>query len=114
MDAEREEGERRLEETLARLEPEAARLSANAREFESICLGTRGEHHSCERLFTEVSTSADTLGRGLQEAEEDARRSWVVPGIVRDLRRRHGLDEATWSDLAAMVRRLEAQYRGKP
>jgi hypothetical protein len=114
MDVRREQGEQRLEQTLARLEGEVTRLSANTRQFQSICLGTRGDASSCERLFSEISSGANTLDRGLQEAEEDARRAWVVPGLVRDLRQRHGVDEATWSELSATVRRLEATYHGKP
>jgi hypothetical protein len=114
LDVRREQGEQRLEQTLARLQGDVTRLSANARQFQSICLGTHGDASSCERLFREISSSATTLDRGLQEAEEDARRAWVVPGLVRDLRQRHGLDEATWSELSAMVRRLETTYHGKP
>jgi hypothetical protein len=88
------------------------RLSTNAREFESVCLSTRGDPSSCERLFSDISSGVETLGRGLEEAEEDARRSWVSPGAARDLRRRHGLEESTWRDLANTVHRLTAQYRG--
>jgi hypothetical protein len=112
VDIERDAGERRLEQTLARLEVERISLSANAREFESVCLSTRADHSSCERLFNDISSSGEALGRGLEGAEEDARRSWVSPGLVRDLRRRHGLDESTWTDLADRVHRLTTQYRG--
>jgi hypothetical protein len=114
VDIERDAGERRLEQALAKLAAEMTRLSTNAREFESVCLGTRGDPSSCERLFSDMSSGQEALGRGLEEAEEDARRSWVSPGVVRDIRRRHGLEESTWRDLADTVRRLSAQYRGGP
>ncbi len=113
MDVKREQAERRFEQVLARLESEARRLTANARQFESICIGGRGEPASCERGLGEISAIADSLSRGVQEAEEDARRAWVTPGVVRDQRHRHGLDEATLSDFSATVRRLEAQFHGK-
>ncbi len=108
----REQAERRLDETYARLSREMSRLTANATEFESVCLGLRGEPRSCRRLFDEISSGADALGRGLEDAEEDARRSWVPPGVVRDLRRDHGLEEQDWNDLVGTVRRLKAQYQG--
>ncbi len=112
VDIERDAGERRLERTLATLEVEKISLSANTREFESVCLSTRGEPSSCERLFNDISSGGEALGRRLEGAEEDARRSWVSPGFVRDLRGRHGLDESTWTDLANRVHRLTTQYRG--
>jgi len=112
VDIERDAGERRLEQTLAKLAAEMTRLSTNAREFESVCLSSRGDPSSCERLFSDISSSEEALGRGLDKAEEDARRSWVSPGVVRDLRRRYGLEESTWRDLANTVHHLTAQYRG--
>ncbi len=112
VDLAREEGEKRLEQNYARLSREMSRLTENAREFESVCLGLRGEPRSCRRLFDEISSSAQALGQGLDDAEEDARRSWVAPGVVRDLRRKHGLEEPSWSDLASTVRRLITQYQG--
>lgn len=113
MDVKREQAERRFEQALARLGSEASRLSANVRRFESICLGGRGEPASCERGLREISASAESLSRGVQEAEEDARHAWVTPGVVRDQRHRYGLDEATLSDFTATVQRFEAQLQGK-
>ena len=112
VDIERDAGEKRLEQTLARLEVERISLSANAKEFEAVCLSTRGDPRSCERLFNDISSSGDAIGRGLEGAEEDARRSWVSPGLVRDLRLRHRLDESTWRDVAESVHRLTTRYRG--
>ncbi len=110
----REEGERRLEQTLARLKAEMARLAANARTFESICLSTRGERISCEGLFDDISSSDENLGRGLDEAEDKARRAQVLPGVIRDLRHKYGLEDSAWADLTSTVRRLKAEYRGEP
>jgi hypothetical protein len=112
-DVRREQVEQRLEQTLARLQGEMTRLSGNTREFQSICLGTRGEASSCARLFNDIATATDTVDRELQQAEEDARRASVVPGVLRDLRQRHGLEESSWTEMQGTVRRLEAQYHGK-
>jgi hypothetical protein len=90
-----------------------ARLRENARTFESVCLSTRGERTSCAGLCNDISSSAEAIGRGLEEAEDAARRSWVPPGVIRDLRRKHGLEEPTWADIAGTVRRLTNQYQGR-
>lgn len=113
VDAKREQAEKRFEQVLARLGAEASRLNVNARRFESICLGGRGEPSSCEEGLGQISATADSLSRGVQEAEEEARRDWVTPGVIRDLRSRHGLDESNLGDLAASIRRFEALFRGK-
>jgi hypothetical protein len=112
VDTRRDAGQERLEQRLARLQAELTRLSANTREYESACLGMRGDPRSCQRLFDEIASGGEGLERGLQEAEEDARRSWVLPGVVRDLRRKHGLEESACSDVVSAVRRLAAQRRG--
>lgn len=108
----REEGERRLERTLAGLEGEVRRLSSNARTFRNVCVGIQGDPRSCQELLEDLSVAREKVERGLDEAEDDARRSWVSPGVVRDLRQRHGLEEAAWDDLEETVRRLAAEYRG--
>jgi hypothetical protein len=114
VDTAREGGERKLEDALSRLVPEKSRLIANARTFDTACLGTQGEPRSCARLFDTISASAQSLVRDVQAAEEEARRSWVSPGRVRDLRERNGLDDAALDDVTEAVSRLEARYRGKP
>jgi hypothetical protein len=113
VDVKREQAQKPFEQALARLGAEASRLTVNARRFESICLGGRGEPASCEQGLGEISATLDSLSRGVQEAEEEARRDWVAPGVIRDRRSRHGLDESNLGDLAANVRRVEAQFHGK-
>ena len=113
MDVKREQAEKHFDQTLARLGAEARRLNLNADQFESMCVGGRGEPGSCLRLLGQISASADSLGRGVQEAEEEARRAWVTPGVVRDLREKRGLDEGTLRDQATRVERLAARFRGR-
>ena len=57
--------------------------------------------------------SVATSPLGDQEAEEEARHAWVTPGFVRDLRTRHGLDEATIGDLVARVGRMASSFGGQ-
>jgi hypothetical protein len=108
----RDAAEKRLEQTFAGLQTEMNRLSANAREFESVCLSPRGNPGSCQRLFDDIAAGGEALQRGLEEAENDARRSWVSPGVVRDLRSKHGLEESTCSDVLDTVHRLASRRRG--
>jgi hypothetical protein len=112
MDVEREAGEKRLEQSLARLAAVMAQLSENARQFEVVCLGRRGEPRSCARLHEDMASAGESLARGLESAEDEARRASVHPGVVRDLRQKHGLEEDSWKELQDKVRRLTAQYQG--
>ena len=112
LDGEREEGEKRLEQILARLQAEMTRLGENARQFEAVCLNRQGNLASCKRLYDEITSSGDTLARDLEGAEDDARHAWVSPGLVRDLRQRHGLEEDSWRDLSEKVHHLARQYQG--
>jgi hypothetical protein len=50
---------------------------------------------------------AVAAGAGLDDAEDAARTSWLPPGEVREIRKRYGLDEAAWDDIA----RLSREYR---
>jgi hypothetical protein len=113
MDLKREQAEKRFEQALARFGAEATSLDLNARRFEAICLGGRGEPSSCAHGLGEISATLESLSRGVQEAEEEARRDWVAPGVIRDMRSRHGLDESQMGELNANVRRFEARFRGK-
>jgi hypothetical protein len=75
VDVKREQAEKHFDQTLTRLGAEAQRLNLNADQFEVVCVGGRGEPGSCLRLLGEISASAAAVGRGLQEAEDDARRA---------------------------------------
>ena len=113
LDVKREQAEKRFDVALARLEDEARRLTLNADQFESLCVGGRGEPGSCQRLLGQISAGAESLGRRVQEAEEEARQAWVTPGTLRDLRQKRGLDEGTVLDQTGRVERLAARFRGR-
>jgi hypothetical protein len=112
VDLVREAAEKRLEQTFAGLQAEMGRLSANARELESVCQRARGLPGSCRRLFNDIAAGGEALQRGLEEAENDARRAWVSPGVVRDLRRKHGLEESACREVLDTVHRLASGRRG--
>jgi hypothetical protein len=112
LDVEREAGEKHLEQTLTKLAREMTRLSENAGQFEAVCLSRRADPPSCARLYEDMSSASDSLERGLEGAEDEARHAWVSPGVVRDLRQKHGLEEGAWKDLALKVRRLAREYQG--
>ena len=110
-DLAREAGETNLEQSLTRLGALMARLADDVRGFEAVCLSRRGDGRSCARLHEEMASASDALGRGLEQAEDDARRAWVSPGTVRDSRQKHGIEDGAFRDLAAKVNRLALQYR---
>jgi hypothetical protein len=110
-DLAREAGERNLEQSFTRLGALMARLADDVRGFEAVCLSRRGDGRSCARLDKEMASACEALGRGLEQAEDDARRAWVSPGTVRDSRQKHGVEEGAFGDLAAKVHRLAVQYR---
>jgi hypothetical protein len=112
MELEREAGEKHLEESLARLAATMTALSENAKQFEVVCLGQRGDPRSCARLHADMASADESVARGLEGAEDEARHAWVSPGLVRDLRQKHGLEEESWKDLQARVRRLTSRYQG--
>jgi hypothetical protein len=114
VDVKRERAEKDFEQALTRLGAEARRLNLNADQFEEVCVGGRGEPGSCLRLLSEISASAAALGQGVQEAEDDARHAWVTPGVLRDFRYKHGLDEGRLRDQATRVQRLAARFQGSP
>jgi hypothetical protein len=87
------------------------RLADDAQRFEAVCLGRRGDARSCGRFEADMEAASEALGRDLEQAEDEARRSWVSPGTARELRQKNGLEEGALKDLAARVRRLAVQYR---
>ena len=65
----------------------------------------------CDGMLAQMRVVVDVVGRVLDDAEEAARRSRLEPGLVRDLRDRHGLDEGEWDRSVGRLRDLEAEAR---
>jgi hypothetical protein len=64
-------------------EPDGVRINATA----SI---------DCQSWLETLRTNAAPIKAAMDQAAEDARRSGVYPGVMRDLRRRHRLDWSGW------------------
>jgi len=51
----------------------------------------------CRALLAEVYRMAEEIKRDMEQAEEQARRAGVYPGVRRDIRRKYGMDWSGWS-----------------
>jgi hypothetical protein len=51
---------------------------------------------SCTSLFDEIERLGAPMKAGMLAAHEAARRAWVLPGTMRDIRRRHAMDWSGW------------------
>jgi hypothetical protein len=111
----REEGEKVLEQSLLRLAEKADGVTAAWTAYWKACAGksvrvivSEGPLIGRPRLVPMAGTpeclgrraDAESLSAGirasLDQAEEAARRARVLPGRVRDLERRYGLDSSAW------------------
>jgi hypothetical protein len=114
IERKREAGTRQLEQRLQRVAALAAELVGSIQEYQAAC-GEGGQPlfdqptHDCDGMVRNVGRLAVAVGRGLDEAEDEARRNWVEPGTVRRLREENGLDSSAWDDLSRRVRQLEAE-----
>ncbi|HXV63420.1 MAG TPA: hypothetical protein VEK15_22155 [Vicinamibacteria bacterium] len=50
----------------------------------------------CEGLWERLVTQADHVRRAMRELLEDARRERILPGVIRDLRRKYRLEWSGW------------------
>jgi hypothetical protein len=46
--------------------------------------------------FQAIGILGMAVGHGLEQAEDDARRAWLPPGIVRQMREQYGLSHSSW------------------
>ena len=114
----REEGKARLEKRLSQISDQASQLLMSIQEWQASCRqgGTPLYDQpavDCEGMIRNVGRLAIAVGHGLDEAEDDARRSWVDPGTIRQLRADYGLDSSKWDELSTKVRQAEAEWRSR-
>jgi hypothetical protein len=115
-DRRRQSGEDNLLAAMRYLSGSAQRAASLVKTYNAKCSGAQASdqaYASCESLIKQIVGLALDVARGLERAEEDARRAGVMPGTVRDLRERAGLGNRFWDDLAAEIRRLESEARSK-
>lgn len=114
-DAQRDEGLRRVEQTFREMQGEVTNLTAMADAYEDQCAGHPSpgftlsdgrriqpagqpvtlENRDCVNLRMRMTRAREQLRVRADGAEEEARRAGVLPGQMRDLRRKYRLD---WED----------------
>jgi len=115
-DAQQEAGAKRLEERLSQISDQASQLLVSIQDWQASCRSGGTPLYDqpavdCNGMARNVGRLAFAVGKGLEEAEDEARRAGVLPGTVRQLRADHGLDSSKWDELSSKVRQLEAEAR---
>jgi hypothetical protein len=100
----RERGRRELRSLLSLVASRGRTLIGLVRSYESACEGGRSGSADCESLLVQIGTVAIEVGRALDEAEDLARRSWLPPGEVRDMRKQMDLDDRGRDEIANIAR----------
>jgi hypothetical protein len=70
--------------------------------YERGCKGTIPGPY-CDSSLESIRRQAITVARDLDAAQEIARKSWVSPGGMRELRDKHRLGHAVWDQLITIV-----------
>jgi hypothetical protein len=105
--ARREEGTGRLESALAALRPKILALENKVRTYGDGCASSRATlaRGGCPRIKEDILRLRAEIERTIGESEEAARRSWVAPGVRRDLLQKHGVDPVSWGQIVASAER---------
>jgi hypothetical protein len=78
--------------------PKAAAADDGSREWFAVWEGVAvsDADPSCTSLLDEVQRLGAPIKAGMSAAHEAARRAWVLPGSMRDIRRRHAMEWSGW------------------
>jgi hypothetical protein len=114
-DRRREEGEAKLNQSLAKVSEQASQLLVNIQEWQGACRAGGTPLYDqpavdCDGMIRDIGRLGIAVGRGLEQAEDEARRAGVYPGTVRDLRDMHGLGSSKWDELSSKLRQAEAEW----
>jgi hypothetical protein len=63
----------------------------------------------CDRLVSEMNRVVSVVNKAISEAEDDARRADVLPGVVRELRTGLNLDEGDWDRATDRLRTIQSE-----
>jgi hypothetical protein len=115
IEREREAGKQRLEKRLSQISDQASQLLVSIGEWQASCHAGGTPLYDqpavdCDGMIREIGRLGIAVGRGLEEAEDEARRSWVEPGTVRELRAEYGLESSKWDELSSKIRQAEAEW----
>ena len=80
---------------VAAIAREAQRVAGLAEVYRDRCAAAESRPE-CLNLRGEIQGLRTTVRHGITEAEERARRAGVYPGVLRDIRRAHGMDWPGW------------------
>lgn len=87
---------------LQRLAPLATRMSAYVDVFRKQCVGGprfAGGVSNCDEIESTIRKIAGEIETGLNAAEDQARRAWVEPGAIRDVRAKSFFGTRDWDEL---------------
>jgi len=103
VDARREQGRLAFDVAVQNLRGRLDVLRRRLGQLDTSCPAAARNVVGCDDLRREIASDAQQIQAAVEQAEEQARRSWVDPGVIRDLRERHGLREGDVRGLLARV-----------
>jgi hypothetical protein len=63
----------------------------------------------CDRMVSEMSRVVTMVNKAISQAEDDARRTQMLPGVVRELRTGLDIDEGDWDRATDRLRTIQAE-----
>jgi hypothetical protein len=111
VDGRREAARPRLESAYERISALRDRTERLVAQYQGVCeTNVLAASHPdspspCTRLFLEIGLMGLAIGAAMEDADEIARTGWLLPGDVRAVRERHGMDRSAWDRLAALARK---------
>ena len=113
VDAVRARGARDFEAAVTRLAAEARSVDSAYARFKASCpaagsgdsdgsrewfglMGGAAVAESCAPLLDEIRRLGAPIEDGMLAAHEAARKAWVLPGTMREIRRRHAMEWSGW------------------
>ena len=97
------------EAALRRLTDVAARVEENVRVFTQECGDSQkvgSAIGNCPEIEAAIRRDLQQVLRGLDAAEDEARRAWLEPGQVREARGRSVFGSRQWDDIVSAAQRL--------
>jgi hypothetical protein len=116
IESQREAGKQVLAQRLSQISDQASQLLVSIGEWQASCQSGGTPLYDqpavdCDGMIREIGRLGIAVGKGLEQAEDEARRSWVEPGTVRELRAEYGLESSKWDELSSRIRQAEAEWR---
>jgi hypothetical protein len=100
-DAQRERGAAAFEAATKNLAGRLTVLRGELRHYNEVCPREATLIVGCDTARREIQQMAQDIRAALDAAEEDARRSWVDPGVQRSIRERSGMDDVAVGETLA-------------